>query len=328
MKASTFDALPGYEVPVDGIAAGLASMWDQTTVEGAPTTPVEDIKATQVNLVLHFGFGTDAADAVVQFQTALRFSVRYPSRVVVLCPLPDEDRSTEYRAKIYGECFLGKSKDDTRCVEFVILSYPASSRQYLENQVSICLSNDLPLYYWVHRFSSNARLNDYHYLLGRSKRVLYDSGVLRKDSGPRTWPRPEAVRDLAYARLLHVRQSLGQFLSGFTPAMLIDGLQAAVVAHSPAVAAEAEVLKGWIQRRLAACGARDASCSLAALQSPQSRVLEVTLQYSNRQRFHWQGDIGKGSALISAVYGSEKIELPGAVTFLSPEAALAEAMFF
>ena len=61
------------------------------------------------------------------------------------------------RAKVYGECSIGKSPDDTRCCEFVVLSYPRLARPYLESQVSICLSTDLPIYYWVHRFVDAAQ---------------------------------------------------------------------------------------------------------------------------------------------------------------------------
>ena len=140
-----FDALPGIEVPVGSIARSLADMWDSTAAAGGPAPTTEDAKATQVNLVLHLGLLTTAEDAAAQFQTAVEFSKRYPSRVVVLCPLPEDDPATEMRAKIYGECFLGKSKSDKRCVEFVVLSYPRAARKFLENEVSICLSADLPL---------------------------------------------------------------------------------------------------------------------------------------------------------------------------------------
>jgi hypothetical protein len=113
----------------------------------------------------------------VQFQHTLRFAQRYPARVVVLCPDFDEGSGAGMRAKIYGECFLGKSKNDTRCVEFVLLQYTMAVRAYLENQVSVCLSTDMPLYYWAHRFSETKRLADYDYLLTRSKRILFDSAV-------------------------------------------------------------------------------------------------------------------------------------------------------
>src|SRR5688572_1956092 len=156
-----FNALPGLEVPVGAISKSVSQMWAQTAASGRPAPSSDDVKATQVNVVLHLGFGTTGEDALAQFQTMLRFSQRYPSRVVVLCPLKTDREATEMRAKIYGECFLGKSKGDTRCVEFVMLSYPMSARARLEDQVSICMSTDLPLYYWAHRFSNSGRLADY-----------------------------------------------------------------------------------------------------------------------------------------------------------------------
>src|SRR5690348_16463012 len=141
-----FDALPGIEVPVDEISTRLAEMWIDPA-DGKPSLGADDAKATQVNFVLHLGINTTPEDTAEQFQTVVRFSQRYPSRIVVLCPLRTETNG-EMRAKIYGECFLGKSKSDKRCVEFVMLSYPMAARKFLESQVSICLSTDLPLYYW------------------------------------------------------------------------------------------------------------------------------------------------------------------------------------
>lgn len=327
---SLFNALPGIDVPVGGISKSLAQMWTETEAAGGPAPSSTDVKATQINLVLHFGFSTTPEDAVARFQDALRFSVRYPSRVVVLCPLLDDAGRTDLKAKIYGECFLGKSKGDTRCVEFVMLSYPMNARQYLESQVSICLSTDLPTYYWVHRFSSSARLNDYQYLLRRSKRVMFDSGLAPDDAMTFPWPRPDVVRDLVHARLLPVRQTLGQFLSAFAPAMLLDGLVGYSVAHAPEVAAEGRVLLAWLKDRLSACGPAGATVpgTLKTLESNGAGSFEVRFDYANQQRFHWRGDLAKGNACTEASFGCEKIRMPGAISLLSPEAALAEAMFF
>ena len=141
-----FDVLPGIEVPVAEIASSLARMWDDRAEAGQPAPAADEVKATQVNFVLHFGFATTPDDAERQFRTTVRFSTRYPSRVVVLCPLPPGDPATDMRAKIYGECFLGRIRSDARCCEFVLLCYPMSARGHLENQVSVCLSPDLPLY--------------------------------------------------------------------------------------------------------------------------------------------------------------------------------------
>jgi hypothetical protein len=205
-----FDALPGIEVPVGEIAASLARMWDDRAEAGQPAPAADEVKATQVNFVLRFGRATTPDDALRQFRTTVRFSTRYPSRVVVLCPLPTNDPATEMRAKIYGECFLGRTKSDARCCEFVLLSYPMSARVYLESQVSVCLSPDLPLYYWAHRFSECARLAEYRYLLTRARRFLFDTAVAPADALTFPWPNPAAVRDLAFARTLPVRQSVGQ----------------------------------------------------------------------------------------------------------------------
>ncbi len=222
--SSIFDALPGQETPVGAISKSLARMWATDERAAALAKPGEDSKATQVNFVLHLGLHTTPADAIAQFQTAVRFSKRYPCRVVVLCPTRDETaQEATIRAKIYGECHPGKTRGDLRCCEFVILNYPTAARVFLENQVSTCLSTDLPLYYWAHNFASSAKLGAYQYLLTKAKRVLIDrSMVPPEDQGEVAWPRPENVRDLVQARLLPVRQTIGQFLSAHAPAVLFQ----------------------------------------------------------------------------------------------------------
>ena len=249
-----FDALPGIEISVASISKGLAQMWAGNATEGKPSPSSDLAKAIQVNFVLHLGLRTDAADAVHQFETAVKFSRRYPCRVVVLCPLSADEGRTDIRAKVYGECTLGKTKGDTRCCEFVMLSYPRSARIFLESQVSICLSTDLPLYYWAHRFSESAKLADYRYLLTSAKRVLIDSATAPADSVNFAWPKPQNVRDLAYARLLPVRQSIGQFLSRYPAKAIGENLTGIELAHGSEMAAEAKVLLGWVRDRVAASG--------------------------------------------------------------------------
>lgn len=328
---AVFDALPGLNVPVDSIKKSLSRMWDDTAKAGGPAPGANEVRATQMNFVLHYGFATGPEDALEQFHTMLRFSRRYPSRVVVLCPVPeDQPGETEYRAKIYGECFLGKSKGDTRCVEFVMLSYPISARRFLEDQVSVCLSTDLPLYYWAHRFSASSRLADYQYLLRNSKRVIFDTGIAPEDTTTYPWPRPEAVRDLVYARLLPVRQSLGQFFSGFAPAVLAGGVREIEVRHSPGRSAEASVLLRWLQDRLSQCGdCPELSGRVGAAESRLKDGLAVTIRYNGPGRsFEWVGDLANAHAEFSADFGTGPINLTTAVGLLAPEAALAEAVFF
>jgi glucose-6-phosphate dehydrogenase assembly protein OpcA len=250
---------------------------------------------------------------------------------VVLCPLRgDESGHAEMRAKIYGECHLGKSKSDKRCVEFVMLSYTQSARRFLENEVSICLSADLPLYYWAHRFTASVRLADYRFLLSRARRVMLDSSVAPEGALAYPWPNPKGLRDLAYSRLLPIRQTIGQFLASYAPETLVAGLRGVVVEHEPALAAEARVLLGWFARRLAASGAKeDLPVRADALPGNAGRRLGVRFEYDDPSRhFRWSGDLATRHASFDAEFGSGRTQLPAAVSLLAPEAALSEAMFF
>jgi Glucose-6-phosphate dehydrogenase subunit len=322
-----FEALPGIEAPVGSISKGLAQMWEGTASAGKPAPPSEHAKAIQVNFVLHLGLNTDAADAVRQFETAVRFSRRYPSRVVVLCPLHDDSGVTEMRAKVYGECTLGKSPGDTRCCEFVMLSYPRWARANLENQVSVCLSTDLPLYYWAHRFSETARLADYRYLLTTARRVLIDSATAPADALAYAWPRPENVRDLAFARLLPVRQSIGQFLGRYPVASLANGLTAITLEHGSEVGAEARILLAWIRDRIGAAGAAEVPANATGPQgSPGS--LSLSFSYDAGKSFSWKADVKSGHATFDADFGSGRTVMPATVSLLPQENALSEAMFF
>jgi hypothetical protein len=325
--SAVFQALPGLDVPVGAISGSLDKMWEDTASKGgaAPT----DFKATQLNLVLHLGFGTAVEDALVQFQNTLSFAQRYPCRVVMLCPLHFEDSATEMRAKVYGECFLGKSKDDTRCVEFVALSYPRAARPCFESPVCVCLSTDLPLYYWVHRFLEISRLSDYQYLLRESRRVIIDSATEPSDALTYPWPRREAVRDLVHARLLPVRQSIGQFLAAYEPAALVGGLRGVTVAAAPAFAGESRVLLAWTRERLVHCGvAAEVSFAAKPLAAGTPGSLELNFDYGDARRFRWRGDFAKNSGVFEADFGAGGVTLPTTAGLLAPDSALSDAIFF
>jgi glucose-6-phosphate dehydrogenase assembly protein OpcA len=329
--AAIFDSLPGLEVPVGAISRSLAELWTEHAAEGRPAPEADDAKATQLNFVLHLGLNTTLDDAARQFEVVVSFSRRTPCRVVVLCPLHADVPAPQMRAKIFGECFFGKSKADKRCVEFVMLSYSRSARQYLENQVSICLSTDLPLYYWAHRFSASGRLADYRYLLSRAKRVLLDSAIAPADALTYPWPNPSAIRDLVYCRLLPVRQTIGQFLAPYAPAVLAEQLRAVTVWHGPELAAEARVALAWLRRRLAACGTPAEGVEFAArpLDAGEAGRLAVRFEYAGETKFfHWRGDLASGQALFEANLGNGVTSLSAAVSLLKPESALSEAMFF
>jgi hypothetical protein len=316
-----FKAMPGLTVPVAGIAEGFVKLWEDS--------PAKESRAVQLNLVLHFGRNCTPADAEAQFQTTLRFAHRYPCRVVVLCPDFDESAPPEMGAKIYGECFFGKSKSDTRCVEFVFLHYTMAVRAHLENQVSVCLSTDMPLYYWAHHFSSVKRMADYSYLLTRSKRILFDGGLVPPEAFTYPWPNQSAVRNLAYTRTLPLRQNLGQFLSRYTPALINEGLKSVTLRYQPAVAAEASSLIGWIKKGLVRSGAAVDFNTLHLAPGLASGSFDLVFTYQDaKKNFHWQADLAKNEASFDGDLGTGHTQLTVGAHLLSPEMMLSEAMFF
>lgn len=318
---SVFDSLPGLPAPVGNIAGAFRQLWADS--------PAQDMRATQLNLVLHLGANTTPDDANEQFRATVRFSQRYPCRVVVLCPEFDESAPAEIRAKIYGECFTGKGANDTRCCEFVLLYYTMAARGYLENQVSVCLSTDLPLYYWVHRFSATKRLADYSYLLTRSKRIMFDSAIVPADAFTYPWPNLAAVRDLAYTRTLPLRQNLGQFLSRYAPAAISAGLQAVQIRHRDTLGAEANCLLGWIKKGLVRSGADLSGVGFQAGAGRCAGCLALEFVYADpRKYFRWQADLGKDEAVFEGDLGSGRTSLTVGAHLLATEMALSEAMFF
>jgi hypothetical protein len=316
-----FQALPGLEVPVGGINAGFKKLWADT--------PAQDARAMQLNLVLHLGLNTTPDDAERQFRTTVEFAKRYPCRVVVLCPDPQPKDEVRFRAKIYGECFLGKSGKDTRCCEFVMLSYPTGTHDFLQNQVSICLSTDLPLYYWAHRFSSNARLAAYEYLLTRSRRVLFDSAVVPADAFSFPWPNPAAVRDLAYTRTRPLRQTIGQFLSRYAPAEIVAGLRRVTVRHRHDFAPEAAAMVGWLKKGLARCGAAAEAIQFRVTGQDCTGCFSIAFEYADaRKRFTWSADLEEKHADFAGDLGHGRTTLTSTARLLEPAEALSEAMFF
>ncbi len=317
-----FEALPGLEVPVGGITAGFARLWADTAAE--------EQKAMQLNLVLHLGLDTWPEDALEQFQVARRLAQRYPCRVVVLCPVKEETAKVEMRAKIYGECFRGKSKDDTRCIEIVALSYPPAAKDYLQDQVSVCLSTDLPLYYWAHRFTSSKRLSNYVYLLTRSQRVMFDSAIVSADALTFAWPNISAVRDLAYSRTLPLRQNIGQFLSRYAPALIIGGLQTVTIRHRAQLGAEARCLLGWVKKGLVRAGANVGE-GIAFTVTPVDCAGCFSLEFGYadpKKTFLWAADLAKNEAVFTGDLGTGRSTQTVGAHLLAPEEALSEAMFF
>src|SRR5690606_14119473 len=140
-------------------------------------------------------------------------------------------------------------------------------------------------------------LADYQFMLNHAKRVIFDTSIVSPEAMDYPWPRPEAIRDLVYARLLPVRQSLGQFLSGFTPQKLVGGLKEVRLYHKSKYGPEARVLLAWLRERLAQCGAAsDLAGAVKASEAAGIDDFAVEFRYDGDGCFKWRADIAKNRA--------------------------------
>ena len=328
-----FEALPGQEVRVGGIGKAISELWQQGPMEGGEAP--SEFRASQMTLVIHFGRATTVEEAREKFSVALRFSQRYPCRIIALCPDPRTPEDFLLRAKVYGQCYVGKSRREMSCCEAIILAYPKESKNFLENQVSILLEGDLPVYYWIHHFTSAAKVPDYFGFLGQCKRVIYDSGIENVDFANLQWPEGTQVRDRVYARLLPIRQMIGQFMSSFPPEAILRSLKGARLRAPKTHEAMVRILGQWFLQRLEGC--REAIQSTAerpemeyVLQDEEDSDGKICLclHYDNDQHLRWLADLENQKATIEAKFDGVERELPMPLEFLSPAKELGEAFFF
>lgn len=310
----------------------LASLWEMGTA-GAKSAPSE-YRASQMTLVLHLGNDHSPESARSLFDAVLRFAQRYPCRIVALCPRATEGGGEDrLEAKVFGECYIGKSRAEMNCCEAIIVGYPRSERGFLQNQVTTLIESDLPLYYWPSRIRSAPKILDYGFFLKHAARIVIDSAIENETVLSFEWPHRENIRDLADARLLHVRQSVGQFLSYYAPAELVDGLTRVEIVSEPRLKAEGGFLRSWVESRLDAC-ARSADTAigkdLIRTMEPrnESESMGMVWIYRDDRFFRWTVDFESGRASIEATLGGVRTSRNARVRLLTTGQALGEALFF
>ncbi len=326
--AELIDALPGVDLPVGEVTERLADMWP-----AGPGDSPSEFRAVQMNLVLHFGLGLAAEEARSCFEAAIRFSQRHPSRIIVLCPVVGGDDG-HMAAKLFSQCYIGLSHREMCCCEALILSYKSNDCGYLANQVSVWLEPDLPTCHWLHRVPAN-RIRKYRdNLLKGVRRIVYDSSVESPEVADVDWREPERVRDLAEARLLPVRQALGQFLSGYPVPVLRRGLDTVTVAYADGLAGEGRRLIRWVADCLEECGSgKDCSDEVRFnLERCEERGCDCALamdwSYLDDRYFRWKMLKDRTIGDIEARLGGFEGAVPTQVKSLRPEEALSEAFFF
>jgi hypothetical protein len=326
------DTLPGVSMSVEAVTDTLRHMWDvDATVEDNPL----GYRSSQLNLILHFGLATTPEEAKGHFDTAIQFAQRYPCRVIVLCPSQDEKDQEGFNGKLYSQCFIGKHMRDLCCCEALILGYSPDHADYLKSQVSTWIESDLPVYHWLHRVPADRITRHHLSFLSRCKGVLFDGEVEGDEYDQIDWPSRPRVTDLAKARTLPLRQSLGQFLSGHPKNELVEGLKTLRFQYTIGMRRQAFNLMRWHKEAIARCFKRPADVDSVVftfeqlVQENSDSCLRIDWEYANPDSYiKWSYNRSRKTGLILSSLPSGAFEHPFHIEALSPEAALSEAMFF
>jgi hypothetical protein len=323
------DALPGLELPVGEVMDRLGRMWEGDA-SGSPSA----FRASQMNVVLHFGWEVTATEAQARFEALLSFAQRYPSRIILLCPSRSISDGS-MRAKLFSQCYIGESHREMCCCEVLLLGYEPENCGYLANQVSVWLEPDLPSYHWFCGVPGERIVEYFDSLLVGVRRSIYDSSYEGQDLSALQWPDPAQVGDLAMARLLPVRQAIGQYLSGYSIESLCRGLRSVTVRHCEALSGEGLRLMEWIRSCLGDCAqcehcsALNAHYSLEACMGDHddcSLALEFT--YADGRYFKWRKFTEGSMGEIQACLGNTAEAVSTRMKPLDSEQVIAEALFF
>jgi len=327
-----FDVLPGISMPVPEVTRQIAAMWREE--DGSKELPPSNAHALQMNLIVHFGLETSEKEAKSIFDLSINFSQRYPCRIIVLCPEESTEDEIALEAKLFSQCFLRGELGDRCCCESLILGYGSNEVTFLDNQLSVWLASDLPVYHWVHRASIEHFDEGLQHFLGKARRVVFDSAVADDTPKRLSWLEPGILSDLAYARTARLRQSLGQFLAGRSPRVLAEDLQTVTVRFHPGSSAEARCLLKWQKANLTQCSL-DAEMDFSAVEFQLEDMGETAVNsieshwtYKGEKNLVWELRAGSGVAWVEATFNGHPTKHPVRADPFQPAKALAEAMFF
>ncbi|MEM0966074.1 MAG: glucose-6-phosphate dehydrogenase assembly protein OpcA [Verrucomicrobiota bacterium] len=321
------ETLPGITLPVAEVNRQLGQMWQPGREgSGAPS----EFRASQMNFILHFGLQTTVQDARARFEEAIHFSQRYPCRIIVLCPEEENASDRFLEAKLFAQCYIGNTPRTMCCCEALMLGYPPNEKGDLQNQISIWLESDLPTCHWFHRVPSE-RISDHYLSFTRgAKHILFDSSVEHTDFCQLPWKNPSRVKDLASARLLPIRQSVGQYLSGFPPEALAAGVKGIKITHGEPLSGEAYNLSAWMKQCLETADPNlSLNEELTPLKGEPDRIFGEWVIENSDHQFAFDLRFSEGRGLLTAKFDDgSPTDWPFKAHLLPPRDALSEAVFF
>jgi len=312
------DKMPGVQMPVSEVPRALRNLWKSDAGE-SPTK----FRAVQSNLILHFGLETTESEAKAVLERALEFARRYPCRLICLCPFQQVGEPL-MRGKLFSQCYLAGGSRHPICCEALMLGYTPDDAEFLEHQVSVWLESDLPTYHWFHRVPQERILRSYLPFLKMVRRAAFDSSVEGHAYPGVEWPCPRGARDLADARLLHVRQSVGQFLGSYPVEGLIQGMVACRIGHGPGLSGEAMEFAAWVRDALTDAGL----ASMEPEVESQDAGFRMVWAYEDKRFLNLELDNALASGSIQADFGGGAVDYPLHLKVVSPQLTLAEALFF
>ena len=239
-----------------------------------------------------------------------------------------------FNGKLFSQCYLGRNLRDRCCCEALILEYPKGLSSLVESQTSLWLEADLPVYYWMHRMDAAQVRKNFGTLLKQARRVLFDRVIDGAAFASFQTEGEIRFRDLAFARTLRLRQTLGHLLSAVPPQALVDGLLGIEVLGCDEFFGEAAILLDWVRTAVMGCAKQvkmesEIGFDLVALEEVGGNSLAMNWRYQNQSEFLlWSYRARSGVGLLEADFGSMKIHQPVHIEPLDDAMLLAEALFF
>jgi|TARA_B110000438_G_scaffold285389_1_gene315432 hypothetical protein len=326
-------ALPGLEMSVSELTVQTGQMWEElATADGGQSS---DFRAWQMNLFLHFGSKTPVEEAKACFDQAIAFGQVYPCRIIVLSERDDgEGEGGELQGKLFSQCYLGKNFRDLCCCEALMLSYPKGLDELVAVQCSLWLETDLPVHYWIHRMEPTVVEANFGTILKLARRVVYDRSIEADASDGFDGLSCRRVHDITYARLLRIRQTIGQLVSAFQPVELVEGLESVQIESVDALKAEAHVLVQWVGRALERCfkvakleNVIEVGSALIPETSEGSIILRFTYADESKSLI-WSYNNTTKVGLFKAEFPTVSVSQPVHLEPVGDVQVLAEAFFF